>query len=211
MTKTPSDRKQSIYTIISAIIICVLLVIVIFSKSPLDVYAEETVLTSSSKLTIETNLEINNFIEEVEEQTLEEKIDEAIDFICLQYNVDPYLVKCIVWNESRYTPDVSNGDCVGLMQISTYWHAERAEKLGVSNLYDPVSNILVGVDFLAELFEKYEDPVLVMLLYGTNHNDAFRFYEKGYIPPYTDRVLKNTEKFKEEGVKPWTTQMETSQ
>lgn len=39
------------------------------------------------------------------------------------------------------------------MQISSAWHQERMERLGVTDLKNPFGNILVGVDYLAELAE----------------------------------------------------------
>lgn len=42
------------------------------------------------------------------------------------------------------------------MQVQPRWHRERMERLGVTDLTDPYSNFLVGLDFLYELVGKYE-------------------------------------------------------
>lgn len=84
-----------------------------------------------------------------------------------RYNIAPELLEAIIERESGGQPDVGNtAGCYGLMGISAKWQADRMKKLGVTDLYDPYSNILVGTDFLRELFEKYEDPALVLDYYG---------------------------------------------
>lgn len=70
--------------------------------------------------------------------------------------VDPKIIMGIMYAESRYKPDVtSNGDCVGLMQISQRWHGERARKLGYDDLYDIRANIHTGYEIMSELLEDY--------------------------------------------------------
>ena len=61
-----------------------------------------------------------------------------------------------------------DGDSIGLMQIQPYWHGERMRRLGVTDLTDAKQNILVGVDFLAELM-------------GAGHGDswALSMYNSG--------------------------------
>lgn len=39
------------------------------------------------------------------------------------------------------------------------------ERLGVDDLFDPYSNILVGADYLMELAEKHGDVALVLSIY----------------------------------------------
>lgn len=70
------------------------------------------------------------------------------------YNICPELIQAIIERESDYDPYAENGNCIGLMQVSKKWHADRMKKLGVTNLYDPYSNILVGTDYLAELVDE---------------------------------------------------------
>lgn len=69
----------------------------------------------------------------------------------------PYeLALSVIWNESMYqnlTGD--NGNSIGYMQIQPRWHQARMERLGVSDLSDPLSNFRVGCDLLAELLDRY--------------------------------------------------------
>ena len=92
-------------------------------------------------------------------------LEQYIEILCAP-DICPELVEAIIERESRWNPTAVNGDCMGLMQISGRWHRERMQKLGVTDLYDPFDNILVGVDYLRELFEKYEDVGMVLMVYN---------------------------------------------
>jgi hypothetical protein len=123
--------------------------------------------------------------------------------ICRKYrNVDPIIVKCIIFYESTYDPKATNGNCVGLMQVSKHWHADRAKKLGITNFYDPYSNILLGVDYLSELFKDYKDPKLVLMLYNMKRSTAFGRYKTGSISTYACSILNRSEKIKKGGLDP---------
>lgn len=41
------------------------------------------------------------------------------------------------------------------MQIQEQWHRDRMERLGVTDLTDPLGNFRVGCDYLAELMGRY--------------------------------------------------------
>ena len=55
---------------------------------------------------------------------------------------------------------------------------------------DPYDNILVGVDFLAELFRQYHEiyPVLMFYNAGYSEKEGLLAYEKGYISDYAREV-----------------------
>lgn len=137
--------------------------------------------------------------EEPKTLTQEEQIDKWIEDICLDFNVDPYLVKSIVYQESRYKPDAEYLGCVGLMQLSIKWHSARAKELGVTDLYDPKGNILVGVDYLSRLFSSYSDPGLVLMIYNMGTDRALSIFEKGELTEYAETVLNRAEKLRSGG------------
>lgn len=89
-------------------------------------------------------------------------------------------VKAIIWRESRYQPDTKNSKTgvVGLMQINPKWHTQRANSLGVSDLFDPYGNIVVGCDILHEMTEQHE------------FNYALNFFAGGY--KYADHYKNST-------------------
>lgn len=126
----------------------------------------------------------------------EKEINIYVKDICKEYSIEPELVMSMIYYESSYNPTAKTGDCIGLMQISKRWHKERAKKLGVENIYEPRDNILLGVDYLSELFTKYKDPKLVLMMYNMNHKTAIRLYKQGKTTKYAKRVLARTKKLK---------------
>lgn len=130
-------------------------------------------------------------------KTDEEYLDQFIIDSCAAYgNVDPYLVHSIIYFESRGDKDAVNydGSCVGLMQLSTKWNAERAYRLGISDFMDPFSNVLIGIDLLSELTAKYpDDPYLVLMLYNMKWKTAHFLYSEGTITDYALNVTNRKE------------------
>lgn len=122
--------------------------------------------------------------------------------ICNDYNFYPdlpYLVQAIMEVESNYKPDlVSSQSCVGLMQISTFWQADRMSKLKVTDIYDPYSNILVGVDLLQDLYYNYAygDIWLAVMMYNMDFNSARRIRASGSLTSYALKVQSIFEELK---------------
>jgi len=115
-----------------------------------------------------------------------------IEEICESYNICPAVVIALIEAESNGNPnDVSKRGAIGLMQVVPKWHWERMEKLEVTDLFDPYSNILAGVDFLAELFHKYQDLPTVLMCYneGEYHGAPERAME-GSISEYAKKVME---------------------
>lgn len=48
-----------------------------------------------------------------------------------------------------------NGGSIGMFQINTRWHTDRMERLGVTDLTNPVQCAAVAVDYLQELVDRY--------------------------------------------------------
>lgn len=135
--------------------------------------------------------------------THEERIDMMVETVCESYPaVDPSVVKSMIWHESRYDPNAKNynGTCVGLMQVSTRWHADRAQRLGVSDFFDPYSNILLGVDYLSELIEKYNDPYLALMVYNMGDGKALKLYRQGKTTRYSRSVMNRANELQIGGV-----------
>lgn len=93
------------------------------------------------------------------------------------YGIAPEFLEAVAWRESRYDHEATNGGCVGLMQVAPRWHRDRMERLGVTEegLMTVEGNMAVAADYLRELFDKYDDPVWVLMTYnGDSNADAFR-------------------------------------
>lgn len=127
---------------------------------------------------------------------------DLIDEVCESYNfIDdlPYLVQAIMEVESNYDPTVvSSANCVGLMQISKYWQADRIAKLRVTDIFDPYSNILVGVDFLEDLYYNYahQDIWLTVMMYNMDFKSARAVRASGQLTPYALKVQTIFEELK---------------
>lgn len=127
-------------------------------------------------------------------KTEEELILDYVDAVCVFYpNVDPAIVKSVISHESNFDPNAVNGRCIGLMQISTRWHGDRAERLGVTDFYDPYGNILIGVDYLSELISKNKNISLALMLYNMKHADAYQMFNNGKISIYAKSVLAESD------------------
>ena len=130
-----------------------------------------------------------------------DEINDYIIEVATEYQVSPELIMAMVETESNYDVDAENGDCKGLMQVSQKWHKDRMDKLGVTDLYDPYSNILVGVDFISELSEDYQDIGLVLMLYNMKRSTAFEMYEKGELSGYAKKILERSAELEKENGK----------
>lgn len=112
--------------------------------------------------------------------------------ICNKYYnmVDPYIVVALIDAETggTYDPNLeSSCNAVGLMQVIPKYHAKRAEKYGLYDIWDPYTNIIAGVDFLNDLYEdtgNWSDA-----LYGYNHSRS-----------YVNYVLAKAESFRKDGI-----------
>lgn len=102
-----------------------------------------------------------------------------------EYGICPELLMAMIERESSGRPDAESGGCKGLMQISDRWHKDRMERLKVTDIYDVDGNIHVGADYLAELFEKYEDVGIVLMVYHGEKNAA----TKTELSDYADLIL----------------------
>ena len=106
------------------------------------------------------------------------------------YGISPEFLMAVAFVESSYDPNAINGNCIGLMQINQSFHYERMQNLGVLNLWDPDQNMHVAADYLAELFQEYNEAVVVLAIYNGQKQwkiDAACY--DGYISEYAENIL----------------------
>lgn len=123
--------------------------------------------------------------------TQQEEIELHIQNVVSLYpNLSTNLINAVIWRESRYDPNAKNynGACIGLMQLSTKWHSNRAQTLGVENLYDPYGNVLTGCDLLSELLESYSLEMALMTYHG-GYSYAQKYQAAGTVDQYTKDIL----------------------
>lgn len=108
---------------------------------------------------------------------------------CEAKKIDPAVVVAMAFRESTYNTEAvgDGGDSLGLLQIQPYWHSERMERLGCTDLLDPFQNVTVGVDFLAELLDRY-DGDMAKALVGYNQGSY-----KGVVTEYAKTILAMAE------------------
>lgn len=97
-----------------------------------------------------------------------------VDYISEKHypTLDKAIVQAVMEIESNYDPNAENpSGAIGLMQIIPKWHQHRAEKYGLHDLWDPYTNILVGMDLINESYYKYGDYRQALYVY--NHSWSY--------------------------------------
>lgn len=91
----------------------------------------------------------------------EQRFDRLILRLSQHYDVDPALVKAVVWRESKFNPKVrGRAGEIGLMQIRSLaaqeWaQAEIRRRSFEGNLFEPETNLRVGTWYLGKLLKRY--------------------------------------------------------
>jgi soluble lytic murein transglycosylase-like protein len=110
------------------------------------------------------------------------QLAETIVVEARRYRFDPALVVAVIHVESRFdTYAVSPKDALGLMQLLPSTGEELAPIVGVEwrgpqTLFDPVSNVRLGVAYLRQLTDRYNGSVrtaLVAYNWGPGRIDQF--------------------------------------
>ena len=124
----------------------------------------------------ETEAPLVNDPEPYNDPDIPDEIEAAAEAAAEAYDFEPEFLEAIAFYESAYATRAVNGGCYGLMQISTYWHADRMERLGVteSQIWEAGPNMMVAADYLRELFGRHSDPYWVLMTYnGDSNADAY--------------------------------------
>lgn len=121
---------------------------------------------------------------------LSEDIQEVCNKVATDYDLSPELLMAICERESAGDVYASGdgGKAYGLMQIHACYQQERMQDLGITNLYDPESNIRVGAEIICEWKEQYPDMRLALAKYNGVSN-AVEKYNRGEICEYSTWVL----------------------
>ena len=109
-----------------------------------------------------------------------------------EYHVCPELIMAITEKESSGKANAKNGNCKGLMQVYDKWHSDRMKRLGVTDIYNPKQNILIGTDYIAELAAEYEDIYTALMIYNGTSN-AVEKAEMGQYSDYAIEIVKRSE------------------
>ena len=96
-----------------------------------------------------------------------------------KHDVDPALIMAIIMAESRYNPKAtSKKGAMGLMQIMPL----TASAFSSEDMYDPVHNINVGVEYFKHLLNRFEGNVeLALAAYNAGPRKVSEYQG---VPPY---------------------------
>jgi soluble lytic murein transglycosylase-like protein len=110
------------------------------------------------------------------------QVDNLIRFYGKQHGVDPYLIFCLMSQESKFSKGaISPKGAQGLMQLMP----GTAARYGVTNPYDVGQNISGGTRYLKDLLKMFNGRVdLALAGYNAGENAVIKY---GYsIPPYDE-------------------------
>ncbi len=110
------------------------------------------------------------------------RIDAMIRQSGAKYGVDPYLIFCVMEQESHFnTRALSPKGARGLMQLMPGTSA----RFGVRRPSDPAQNIAGGTRYLRQLIEQFNGRVdLVLASYNAGEGAVMKF--GGRVPPYRE-------------------------
>jgi soluble lytic murein transglycosylase-like protein len=130
-----------------------------------------------------------------EEIPLDPDVQDYIVQLCEQRGIDPAIVFAIIWRESSYDADAigDDGNAVGLMQVQPRFHADRMARLGCDNLSNPLQNVTVGINYLAELIDRQKGLEWAVTAYNRGATGANR---RGGTSEYAREVLAEAERMK---------------
>ncbi len=121
-----------------------------------------------------------------------DELQEFTQDLCKERQLSYPLVLALIEKETGYRNVDPNGcGSTGYMQIISKWHKDRMAKFGVTDLLEPKENITVGIDYLTELFEKYQEVNLVLMAYNMGESGAKKLWEDGiYSSDYADYIME---------------------
>jgi soluble lytic murein transglycosylase-like protein len=110
------------------------------------------------------------------------KVDGLIRLYAKRYNVDPYLVFCVMHQESGFGAGATSPvGAMGLMQLMP----GTAARYGVTNPYDPAQSIMGGTHYLSDLLRMFGGRVdLALAGYNAGEGAVMKYGNR--IPPYAE-------------------------
>lgn len=120
--------------------------------------------------------------------------NEYVEKYSMQYGVDENLIYSIIKNESKYDSNaVSSSDAKGLMQIMDNTVKDIANgikelKYDDIDIFDPETNIHLGVNYLSELLKKYNNVSLAVAAYNAGIGNVDKWIESGIVDKYGSNI-----------------------
>lgn len=122
--------------------------------------------------------------------------------LCKQYDVPYALIVAMIERESAYVFDATGdgGESKGYMQIYERFHTDRMERMAVNDLMNPYQNVRVGIDYIAELIEKYGTIQDALAAYNYGEKGAReKLWNKGiWVYSYNRDIMNRMQEIEEE-------------
>jgi len=110
------------------------------------------------------------------------RVDSLIRYYGTQYSVDPYLIYCLMQQESKFSSNATSPKgAQGLMQLMP----GTAARYGVTNPFDIAQSIMGGTRYLKDLLKMFNGRVdLALAGYNAGEGAVMKY---GYsVPPYDE-------------------------
>jgi soluble lytic murein transglycosylase len=112
-----------------------------------------------------------------------------------RHNIDPMLIKALIWQESNFNPDAKGGSGeIGLMQIKPCAAEDWAKthKLPIpsqTQMFDPITNIEIGTWYLVRALKSWSKYKYAYILALCEYN-AGRKKMKEWLPPRKNQKVR---------------------
>ena len=122
--------------------------------------------------------------------------------LCEERGLNYYMVVALIERESGYKWDASgdSGKSKGSMQIQERWHTARMEAEGVEDLYNPYSNIRVGLSYLQEITARAgnNNTHYVLMVYNMGEGKCKKLNSEGiYSTGYSRQILQRAQEIEQ--------------
>jgi len=154
-----------------------------YKRGPLSIFIERSRIDHIERETLETLAESDSSLKKARGwSTGRPRLDALIRKSGAKYGVDPYLVFCVMEQESHFNIHaLSPKGARGLMQLMPGTSA----RFGVRRPFDPAQNIAGGTRFLKQLLQRFNGRVdLVLASYNAGEGAVAKF--GGKVPPYRE-------------------------
>jgi soluble lytic murein transglycosylase-like protein len=144
--------------------------------------ADETLAAARKPAETFTAVPMTAARSEIAWTTGNKSIDNLIRLNGNRYGVDPYLIYCVIRQESGFrTGATSSVGAMGLMQLMP----GTAARYGVTNAYDPAQSIRGGTRYLADLLRLFRGRVdLALAGYNAGEGAVMKYGNR--VPPYRE-------------------------
>jgi hypothetical protein len=153
-----------------------------YRRGSLTIFIEGSRVERVEREDLESTKESDSSIKERGWTTGNAKIDSLIKQSGAKYGVDPYLIFCVMEQESHFSARVvSPKGARGLMQLMP----GTSSRFGVRHPFNPGENISAGARYLKQLLDQFKGRVdLVLASYNAGEGAVIKYGHK--VPPYRE-------------------------